>query len=136
MLVFGAVSSVFDYLTFFFLRFLVRLPPDAFRTGWFVESLLTELVIVFVVRTKRPIWKSRPSRALTFSSLAVAAFAIALPYLPFAGVFGFVPLSAGVMLSLVALTCTYAFVSELAKYRFWGAHPVREARGGSNRGSR
>jgi len=90
MLAFGLLSSVFDGLTFVMLAAVLHSAPSTFRTGWFIESLLTELVVVFAVRTRRVIWKSRPSQLLLFGSLAVAILAIALPYTPVGAWFSFV----------------------------------------------
>jgi P-type Mg2+ transporter len=119
MLVFGSISSVFDYLTFGLLYLLLRLAPGGFRTGWFVESLLTELCIVFVVRTRRPMWRSRPATALWVSSLVVTVVGLALPYSPLAAVFGFVPLPLPIMLMLVGVVLAYTLVSELGKTWFF-----------------
>jgi Mg2+-importing ATPase len=117
MLVFGLISSAFDALTFGALWLLSRGAPELFRTGWFLESLLTELVIVLVVRTRLPLLRSRPSRALLGSTLAVGALALALPWLPGAGGFELVPLPATVVATLLAITAAYAAASELAKRR-------------------
>ena len=117
MVVFGLISSGFDLLTFGVLWILSRGAPGIFRTGWFVESLLTELAIVLVVRTQLPFQRSRPGRLLWTSTLAVGALALALPVLPVAGWFEFVPLSGAVVASVLAITVAYAATSELAKRR-------------------
>ena len=70
----------------------MRTPASSFRTAWFVESLLTELVIALVVRTRRTFFRSRPGAVLLYSTLALIALTFAIPYLPFVGVLGFVPL--------------------------------------------
>jgi len=119
MLEFGTISSVFDVITFVYLYRLVAMTPAGFQTGWFVESLLTELVIVFVVRTRRRIYASRPAPLLVASSIAVAAVAVGLPYSPLARTFGLVALPASVLASLIGLTLAYAFVSEAAKGHFF-----------------
>jgi Mg2+-importing ATPase len=127
MFVFGAISSVFDVLTFALLWFVVRAAPDEFRTAWFVESLLTELVILLVLRTRRPLWASAPSHALLASTVVVGAVALVLPWMPWvAQVFGFVPLPAGVIAALVAITLLYTLANEAAKRAFF----AREARAG------
>jgi Mg2+-importing ATPase len=118
MIVFGLVSSAFDALTFVVLWLLVRGAPALFRTGWFVESLLTELAIVLVVRTRAPPHRGRPGRLLLATTLAVAAVTVALPYLPVARWFDFEPLPAVVLAALLAITGAYAAASELAKRRF------------------
>ncbi|MDB5953677.1 magnesium-translocating P-type ATPase [Ramlibacter sp.] len=119
MVVFGLVSSVFDLLTFAVLLWLFQAAAQEFRTGWFVESLLTELVIALVVRTRGLFWRSRPSKLLLASTLAVIALTLLLPYLPFAGALGFVPLPAPLMLAMIALTLAYVVATEFAKKFFY-----------------
>ena len=119
MVEFGAVSSAFDLLTFGVLLVAFRAGPDLFRTGWFVESLLTELVIALVVRTRRPFFRSRPGRLLLWSTLALVVLTFALPYLPFIGVFGFVPLPGVMLVTISAITALYVVATELAKSRFY-----------------
>jgi Mg2+-importing ATPase len=118
MLVFGLISSGFDLLTFAALWWLARGVPEVFRTGWFVESLLTELAIVLVVRTRLPVQRSRPGRLLWTSSALVAALTVALPWLPGSGWFELVPLPGSVLAVVLAMTLAYAATSELAKRRF------------------
>ena len=119
MVLFGLVSSVFDFLTFGALLWLFHATPEAFRTGWFIESLLTELVIALVVRTRGPFWRSPPGHLLLASTVGVIALTLALPYLPFVSVFGFVPLPAPVVLAMIALTLGYVAAAEVAKRFFY-----------------
>lgn len=120
MIVFGLVSSFFDYLTFGILLLVVKVGEDEFRTGWFIESLLTELMILLVVRTRRPLSQSRPGFYIWLSTLLVSILTIALPYLPGVGrLFNFVPLSWPIMLILVAITLLYVVASEMAKRVFY-----------------
>jgi len=119
MIVFGLVSSVFDYLTFGVLILVIRATPEVFRTAWFIESLLTELVIALVVRTRRPFFRSRPGRWLLLSTLAVTLITFALPYLPLSGYLGFVPLPPSLLAILVAITAGYVVASEFAKKQFY-----------------
>ncbi|MBN9009952.1 MAG: magnesium-translocating P-type ATPase, partial [Rhizobiales bacterium] len=79
MLTFGLVSSAFDFLTFGFLLFVLKATEATFQTGWFVESLVTQLAIVLVIRTRKAFWKSRPGRLLSSLTLAVALAAVAIP---------------------------------------------------------
>jgi Mg2+-importing ATPase len=119
MLTFGVLSSLFDLVTFGVLLLVLRAAPDEFRTAWFVESLLTELAILLVVRTHGPLLASRPSTGVLVSSIAVGALALGLPYLPgLASGFGFVPLPAGLLAVLVAITLAYVVANELAKRQF------------------
>lgn len=123
MLVFGAVSSVFDLLTFALLLLVFRAGEAEFRTGWFMESLLTELVIALVVRTRRPFYRSLPSRWLLLSSLAVMAVTVGLPLIPLGNRFGFVPLPFHLWLAVLGLTAAYVLVTELTKAAFYARFP-------------
>jgi Mg2+-importing ATPase len=119
MVLFGLVSSVFDFLTFGALLWLFQATPTEFRTGWFIESLLTELMVALVVRTRGPFWRSRPGHLLLASTAAVTALALALPYLPFVSVLGFVPLPASMVLAMIVLTLAYVAAAEAAKRFFY-----------------
>ncbi|MFZ4662655.1 MAG: magnesium-translocating P-type ATPase [Caldilineaceae bacterium] len=115
MIIFGLISSVFDFLTFGVLIYIVKAAPAEFRTGWFVESLMTELLITLVLRTRRSIFKSKPSFYLWLSTLAVTIVAVAIPYLPFGPLLGFTPLPLYALLLLLVITALYVVVSEVAK---------------------
>jgi len=119
MVLFGLVSSIFDFLTFGALLFLFHASPEEFHTGWFIESLLTELVIALVVRTRRVFFRSRPGKLLLVSTLIFIGITLVLPYLPFISVFGFIPLPAPLMLAMLGLTALYVLVTELAKKYFY-----------------
>lgn len=129
MVEFGLLSSAFDLFTFAALRFVYHAPPAAFRTGWFVESLLTELVIALVVRTRRPFFKSRPGTLLLGSTAVIVALALALPYLPVVAPLGLVPLPLGVLGAVGAITVAYVLSAELLKHHFYrGADTVTARR--------
>jgi Mg2+-importing ATPase len=119
MIVFGLLSSLFDILTFALLLGAFHAGPALFRTGWFVESLLTELVIALVVRTRRPFFRSRPGAVLLTTTVAVAAFAFALPFLPYTGWLGFVTVPASLLVALAVIAGLYVLAAELAKRRFF-----------------
>jgi len=119
MILFGLVSSIFDFLTFGVLLFLFRATPEEFRTGWFVESLLTELVIALVVRTRGVFFRSRPGKLLLVSTLVVIGITFLLPYVPFNFLFGFIPLPAPLMLTMLGLAALYVLVAEIAKKIFY-----------------
>jgi len=119
MITFGLISTVFDMLTFGALLYLVGKAPELFRTGWFVESLLTELLIILVVRTYKPFYKSRPGRFLFYAALAVMIVAIVLPFLPVHTLFGFVALPPAVMMALIGISVLYMVVSEIFKRIFY-----------------
>jgi P-type Mg2+ transporter len=125
MIQFGLLSSLFDGLTFGVLLWLFKAGPDVFRTGWFVESLLTELVIALIVRTERPCFRSRPGRLLFWSTLLMMVLALAMPYLPGAELLGFVSLPLSVALSLVMIAGLYVAGAELIKARFYAAESAR-----------
>jgi Mg2+-importing ATPase len=123
MLVFGVVSSVFDLLTFALLYAVVHASPAMFRTGWFVESLLTEVAVALVVRTWRPFYKSRPGRWLLRLSAAVAFVAVALPYTPIGAWVGLVPLPLPLLALLVLVTAAYVFAVEVTKRALLARRP-------------
>ncbi|MCB1086563.1 MAG: magnesium-translocating P-type ATPase [Verrucomicrobiae bacterium] len=115
MIAFGLVSSVFDYLTFGALLWFLNASESQFQTGWFVESLMTELFIVLVIPTHRSLFRSRPGRILTIATLVVAGTTILLPYTPLGAIFGLVPLPWTFMLVLVGITGLYLLTSEIVK---------------------
>ncbi|MEO7996616.1 MAG: magnesium-translocating P-type ATPase [Gemmatimonadaceae bacterium] len=119
MVVFGFISSAFDLLTFAMLLYVFRSSPEQFRTGWFIESLLTELVVALVVRTRLPFFRSRPGNLLLWSSVGFIALTLVIPFLPFDSIFGFVPLSAPMMLSIIAVTVAYVIAVEVGKRFFY-----------------
>lgn len=118
MLEFGLLSSVFDFLTFGSLL-LLHARPELFRSAWFVESLLTEILVALLIRTRRPFYKSRPGRFVLLSTLGVALVAVAVPFLPLADRVGFVPLPGSVLATLLLITLLYAVAVELNKARFY-----------------
>ncbi|MBR4399890.1 MAG: magnesium-translocating P-type ATPase [Aeriscardovia sp.] len=124
MVLFGPISSIFDYTTFalmiFFFHAWTNNVPE-FHSGWFIESFCSQTLIVFIIRTRRlPFWKSRPSRLLTWCTLGAIALAIAIPYIPVCdGWFGLVPLPAIYFPWLVAEMAAYILLCELAKWWFY-----------------
>jgi P-type Mg2+ transporter len=124
MIVFGLISSVFDLITFGLLLWVFHADEATFQTSWFLISLLTELAVVLVLRTHRPVFRSRPSRLLLWSTLAVLVVTFAIPYLGrLSGVFGFVPLTAGQMAGIVLILLGYIAATELAKAWFFRTKP-------------
>lgn len=120
MLVFGLISSPFDLITFVLLLQVFHASQSLFQTAWFVMSLLTELAVVMVLRTRGRSWRSRPGRWLLRASLAVAVIAVSAPYLgPVSRAFGFVPLSPLLMVSMLCVVCAYVAVTEAAKAWFF-----------------
>ncbi len=119
MVEFGLLSSVFDFMTFGVLLYAFHASPDLFRTGWFVESLLTELVIAIVVRTRRPFFLSRPGRLLLSTTMLLIAVTLAIPYLPLSHLFGFIPLPATLTGMLILITMAYVLGAEILKRWFY-----------------
>jgi Mg2+-importing ATPase len=119
MLTLGPVSSIFDALTFYVLLHFLHATPELFRTGWFVESLASQVLVIFVIRTRRSPLRSRPNRALVATSLGVVAVALTLPYLPLAWHLSFTPLPLRALAILAALVATYLVVAEGAKRLFY-----------------
>jgi Mg2+-importing ATPase len=128
MIEFGLLSSLFDLLCFGALLWLFHASVEMFQTAWFVESLLTELAIALVVRTRRPFFRSRPGTVLLVATSILALLTPAIPYLPFVGALGFVPIPAAVLGTLILITIAYVGAAELTKYWFYRGTAV--ARGG------
>ena len=119
MVEFGLLSSAFDVATFLVLLFVFSATPETFRTGWFVESLLTELAIALVVRTRRPFWRSRPGMLLLLSTCVLIALTVAIPFLPHADWMGFVPLPPALVATILAITACYVAAAEATKHWFY-----------------
>ncbi len=119
MVEFGVLSSFFDFAMFGALLGLFAATPMLFRTGWFTESLLTELVIALVVRTRRPFFRSQPGFLLLTLTLAVMAIAFLIPYVPGAALLGFTPLPAALIATIVGITLLYIAATEFTKSRFY-----------------
>lgn len=117
MVVFGITSSLFDAITFGLLFYVASDQPALFRSGWFVESLLTELAIIFVVRTYKPFYRSRPGRLLLASTIAVMLVTLFLPYTPVGVWFDLVPLPWPLLAAILAITLLYTLTSEWVKQR-------------------
>src|SRR5258706_1398039 len=127
MILFGLVSSIFDFLTFGILLLIFHASAKEFRTGWFIESLLTELVIALVVRTRHLFFRSRPANLLLVSTVIIVAITFTLPSLPFDSIFGFIPLPAPLMLAMVGLIVLYMITTEIAKKYFYSKLENRNA---------
>lgn len=120
MIIFGLASSVFDFMTFGALLLLFDAGEPLFHTGWFIESLLTQMVVVTVLRTRRFAWQSRPSSLLITAMTCVFAVVIALPFSgSLAAFLGFVPLSAAQVLTLIGIVTAYLIAIEALKHWFY-----------------
>ena len=118
MLTLGPVSSLFDFATFGVLLGLFHATPELLRTGWFVESIATQVLVIFVIRTRALPWRSRPHPVLVATSLAVVATAVALPFTPVAPLLGFTPLPPALLAALALVAACYLGCAELAKRWF------------------
>jgi P-type Mg2+ transporter len=119
MIEFGFLSSAFDVLTFVTLLTIFSADVDTFRTAWFVESLVTELVIALVVRTRRRFYQSRPGALLLWLTVTLAGLTYAIPFLPFARTLGFVPLPLALAVTITAITALYVVATEAGKAWFY-----------------
>jgi P-type Mg2+ transporter len=119
MLLFGPLSSVFDYATFGVLLFVLQSPVDLFRTGWFVESVVSASLIVLVVRSRRPFFKSRPSKYLLMTTLAVVAATVIFPFTPLGALFGFSRLPPLFLIAMAAIVALYMISADIAKGIFY-----------------
>jgi Mg2+-importing ATPase len=125
MWVVGPVSSVFDILTFFILLKVFGAGEELFHTGWFIESIATQVLVIFVIRTRGSPFKSRPSLALTVTSLTVVLVAVALPFTPFATQLGFVAPPPLFFLILPVMVICYLVAVEFVKRLFYRHFPLR-----------
>jgi Mg2+-importing ATPase len=119
MLTFGLLSSIFDYLTFGVLFWGLHASVEQFRTGWFLESVISASIIVLVIRTRHPFYKSRIGKYLVISTALVGAAVLLLPYSPLARLFQFTPLPPIFMASLLVIVILYIIGAELVKKQFY-----------------
>ena len=128
MITFGLTSSLFDYLTFGLLLLIYKSTEQQFQTGWFLESIITELSIVFIVRTQKRFYQSKPGRMLLVSSLVVVVITFILPYTPFNNLLGLVPLPLPILISLLGITVLYISATEIVKYFFYQREHARRTK--------
>ena len=121
MLVFGPVSSVFDFLTFYALLYLFGAGEALFQTGWFIELITTQVLVVFAIRTRRRFFRSRPHLFLVAMALGSVAVAIVLPLLPVGRWFGFVAPPPLFFVFLIGATVAYLALVEITKRIFYRA---------------
>ena len=119
MLVIGPISSIFDFLTFYVMLVVLEANEMLFQTGWFVESLMTQVLVIFIIRTRGNPFKSRAHPVLTFTSLAVVTVAAVLPFTPLGTYFGFVPPPVKFYVILAVMVIVYLAVVEAAKRAFY-----------------
>ena len=119
MVTFGLVSSVFDYMTFGVLLLIVRANEAQFRTGWFLESVISASIIVLVIRSRKPFFRSKPGKYLLIATLSIAVLTLILPFTPVGSVFGFSPLSFTTYLWLLLIVVIYIAAAEFTKRIFY-----------------
>ena len=119
MLVFGPVSSVFDFVTFYAMLHLFGAGEALFQSGWFIESVTTQALVVLCIRTRRAAWRSRPGYALIGTTIGAVAVALLLPALPIGRWFGFLPPPPAFFAYLLGVTLAYLALVQLAKPVFY-----------------
>jgi Mg2+-importing ATPase len=119
MLTFGIVSSVFDYLTFGVLLLILHATTDQFRTGWFLESVISASVTVLVIRTRKTFFTSKPGKYLLIATLLIVVVTILFPFTPLAELLGFQPLPMTILLVIGMVVVLYIIAAEMAKRSFY-----------------
>lgn len=120
MYTFGPISSVFDFITFFVLFKVIGASASVFQTGWFLESLATQILVIHIIRTKNtPIIKSRASKFVIISSILCLAVGWIIPYTPIGKMFQFEPLSLYLLLVIASIVIAYLLVVEIVKRIFY-----------------
>ncbi|MEN6419165.1 MAG: HAD-IC family P-type ATPase, partial [Clostridiaceae bacterium] len=129
MLTFGLISSAFDYITFAVLLLGFKAQQELFQSGWFVLSILTELMLLLVMRTQKPFYRSKPSRVLLCSTIGIAAFTLLLPYLPLRSFLSISAIPLWMLLALIGVAVLYIAATEVAKRFFFrsGQPAVKKA---------
>jgi len=126
MICLGPVSSLFDFLTFFVMLYFFNASEPLFQTAWFIESLTSQTLVIFVIRTKRsPFWKSKPSRYLLLNNVAIIAFALILPFTPLGDIFRFVKPPVTFYIALAIILGAYIVLAEIVKSWFYRRYGYR-----------
>ena len=119
MIVFGLLSTIFDYATFGTLFFVLHSVIDQFRTAWFMESVISASMIVLVIRTRKPLFKSKPRKHLLIATLSIVGTTAILPFTPVAQIFGFTGLSPLYLLAVGVIVLLYIIAAEIVKEIFY-----------------
>jgi Mg2+-importing ATPase len=126
MMFFGPISSIFDFLTFFIMLFIFNATEPLFQTAWFIESLCTQTLVIFIIRTRKtPFYKSKPSKLLLLSSIGIVSLALILPFTPLGILFKFVKPPLMFFVILLALISSYLALTEIAKKWFFKKYAYR-----------
>jgi Mg2+-importing ATPase len=119
MIIFGITSSVFDYLTFGVLILVLQSSTDLFRTGWFVESVISASLVVLVIRTRGPFYKSAPGKYLLMTTLVIVGVTLIFPFTPLGPLFGFTPPPILFLFAMAAIVVLYILMAEAVKRIFY-----------------
>jgi Mg2+-importing ATPase len=132
MLTIGPISSAFDFLTFYVMLSVLQADEKLFQTGWFVESLCTQVMVIFIIRTRGNPFRSRPHPVLVATSLGLALLGAVLPFTPVGTYFGFVPPPAKFYIILGGMALAYLVIVEVAKRGFYRWHASPASKDGSS----
>jgi Mg2+-importing ATPase len=121
---FGLISSIFDFLTISFLVYLLHSGPELFRTGWFIESAMSEILVTFSIRTRRKFYESRPSNLLAVASAIMISITLFVVYTPLGSVFKFVNFPLWFLAIILGIVTTYFFLVESLKHIFFSRYEV------------
>jgi Mg2+-importing ATPase len=119
MITFGLLSSLFDFLTFAVLILVLKSTPDEFRTGWFMVTIWTEFIVLWILRSKDFFMKSVPGKLLFYLTLTMFALTFLFPYTKVGTVIGLIPLPIDHLLLMILIVVLYAFANELIKRFFY-----------------
>jgi Mg2+-importing ATPase len=119
MMTFGLLSSVFDYLTFGLLLLVFHATQDQFRTGWFLESVCSASLIVLVIRSRKPFFRSRPSKYLSVATVSTVVLTLIFSFTPLGSIFGFSPLPISILSLVGIIVMGYIISAEMAKTIFY-----------------
>lgn len=126
MIIFGITSSVFDYLTFFVLLAIFKADEQLFQTGWMLESVISAMVVMLIVRTARPVLRSKPSKKLILAIVLVSLVLIAIIYSPLNTYLGLTSLPIKALISMFGISIAYALIAEVLKKKFYEKIPFQE----------
>ena len=125
MVTFGPISSIFDFLTFFVMLFVFKASAPLFQTAWFIESLFTQTLVIFAIRTRKtPFYRSKPSKLLLLNIAVILVVAIAIPFTPVGRFFTFVALPGKFLVMLALFIIGYLALVEITKIWFYRRHTV------------